>query len=166
MGCTESSQEDLFYASQVGDISSVQQLLYEGIDVNSKDVRGNTALIIASQYGHLRVVNLLLAKKANVEHKCLYARGYTALMWACDKGHVEIVKTLLDNNAMINIRDNNGWTGLMWAIHYGRTECVKLLLDRRADITVTGNDGKTALAIAQERGQLIIHNLLTAVLDI
>ena len=44
-----------------GDDSGVHctALLAAGADVNAKDQRGSTALMIASQYGHLEIVNAL-----------------------------------------------------------------------------------------------------------
>lgn len=56
----------LFMACQ-GDVGGVEDLLDEGIDVNSIDLDGRTALHIAACEGHVEVVKLLLSRKANID---------------------------------------------------------------------------------------------------
>ncbi|CAH2042878.1 unnamed protein product [Thlaspi arvense] len=56
----------LFMASR-GDVAGVKDLLDEGIDVNSIDLDGRTALHVAACEGHVEVVNLLLSYKANID---------------------------------------------------------------------------------------------------
>lgn len=45
----------------------MEDLLDEGIDVNSIDFDGRTALHIAACEGHVEVVKLLLSRKANID---------------------------------------------------------------------------------------------------
>ena len=52
-----------------------------------------TALMIASQIGHIETVRLLLQYKAQVNIK--YGNGQTALMFASEQGHDQVVKLLL-----------------------------------------------------------------------
>ena len=47
-----------------GDTERVRQLLDEGALVDEKDKDGRTALMLASQYGHMEVVRLLLGISA------------------------------------------------------------------------------------------------------
>ncbi|KAF8402413.1 hypothetical protein HHK36_013368 [Tetracentron sinense] len=56
----------LFLACR-GDVRGVDDLLKEGIDVNSIDLDGRTALHIAACEGHVDVVKLLLSRKANID---------------------------------------------------------------------------------------------------
>jgi len=86
------SVEDLCVAARVGDLKRVQEILKEGkVDINKKDKNGNTALIWASQEGHIEIVKSLLANGANINEKDKY--GNTALIWASQEGHIEIVKS-------------------------------------------------------------------------
>jgi 26S proteasome non-ATPase regulatory subunit 10 len=67
-------------------------------------------LISASSAGHLPVVNLLLAKDAQVNLK--NDTQQTALFYACSKGNTDIVKQLLKSGAQVNVTDETGATPL------------------------------------------------------
>ena len=70
-------QEDFLNRQQVDDVVELALRPY----VNARGVNGNTALILASRYGHADIVKWLLGHKdtkVNVRDK----DGYTPLMWA------------------------------------------------------------------------------------
>ena len=72
----------------------VQALIAKGADVNAKAGDGRTALIQASEIGHLDVVRALLAKGADVNAKT--NDGRTALTAATAGAHADInIRTLL-----------------------------------------------------------------------
>ncbi|OAY50262.1 integrin-linked protein kinase 1 isoform X2 [Manihot esculenta] len=81
----------LFLACR-GDVKGVEDLLNEGIDVNSIDLDGRTALHIAACEGHLEVVKLLLSRKANIDARDRW--GSTACADAKYYGNVEIYNVL------------------------------------------------------------------------
>ena len=95
------NNEELFEAAEKGDRSKVQVLLKTGIDVNSRDVIGQSVLSRALFARHSGIVRILLDKGANVNAKddC----GETALHKACYLGRDDVVKVLLDNNADVNM---------------------------------------------------------------
>lgn len=57
----------LLFVACGGDVEGVRDLLDEGVDVNSIDLDGRTALHIAACEGHVEVVKLLLTRKANID---------------------------------------------------------------------------------------------------
>lgn len=57
----------LLFMACKGDVAGVKDLLDEGIDVNSIDLDGRTALHIAACEGHVEVAKLLLSRKANID---------------------------------------------------------------------------------------------------
>ncbi len=59
--------------------------------------------MIASQHGHLAIVELLVAAQAHVNAQNV--RGTTALHLAVIKGQIEIVSVLLKNGADPNVMD-------------------------------------------------------------
>lgn len=65
-GNLDSTMQLLFMASR-GDVKGVDDLLNEGIDVNSIDLDGRTALHIAACEGHIDVVKLVLSRRANID---------------------------------------------------------------------------------------------------
>jgi ankyrin repeat protein len=82
--------------------------------VNAKTKRGDTALMMASEKGHLEIVKWLIANNADVNAKDNKDNvGETALILASEKGHLEIVKLLIANNADVNAKSNGEWTALM-----------------------------------------------------
>jgi hypothetical protein len=66
-------EKDLISAAWRDDATAVNTLLAKGVDVNAKDKDGATALIAASQMGHLDVVRALLANGADVMLKATMA---------------------------------------------------------------------------------------------
>ena len=72
------------------------------------DNDGWTALMVAAQNGHARVVDQLLDNKADTEVQS--KKGSTALMIAAHNGRVPVVKQLLDNKANIEVQNEDGWT--------------------------------------------------------
>lgn len=73
--------------------------LYD-IDLNHKDIKGNTFLSIACEYYRFHVVEKLLALGANPN--TYNVEGKTPLDIACQKNHPYIVKPLLDKGAIPN----------------------------------------------------------------
>ncbi|XP_011001833.1 PREDICTED: serine/threonine-protein kinase CTR1-like isoform X2 [Populus euphratica] len=81
----------LFLACR-GDVKGVEDLLNEGIDVNSIDLDGRTALHIAACEGHVEVVKLLLSRRANIDARDRW--GSTACADAKYYGNVEVYNIL------------------------------------------------------------------------
>lgn len=143
---------DLEFLSAVAmrDLNAVKKLLDQNVNINTRDERNNTALILAARGGYLDIVSLLLDKKADVEAKygktkLALESGNTALMFAAYGGQDEIVKALLANGADINAKNNFDNTALLLAAYRGQTEIVKLLLENGADINAKNRSGDTAL---------------------
>ena len=82
----------LIQAAGKGDLQTVQTLLAGGAEVNTKNARGVTVLIIAAMNGHTEIVKLLLEKGAEVNAKA--SNGKTALELAKSKGHTDVVQLL------------------------------------------------------------------------
>ncbi|KAL2507175.1 Integrin-linked protein kinase family [Forsythia ovata] len=82
-----------------GDVKGVQDLLDEGIDVNSIDLDGRTALHIAACEGHVEVVKLLLSRMANIDARDRW--GSTAAVDAKYYGNVEVYTILKARGAKV-----------------------------------------------------------------
>ena len=93
----------LLDAAMIGNEKLVRNLINEGVDVNSRDSRGKTALIWAARYGHAKVAKILLeSSDINVKEKD--EDGTTALILAAMYGHENVTRLLLENLANVNAK--------------------------------------------------------------
>lgn len=136
--------DPLLYSSENGDLQGVKRCIEQnGADINYTNC-GETALIKASQKGHLEVVKYLISKGANMDYLRSHIHS-TALMWASSEGHLEIVKVLVENGADLNIKGSSGDTALIEASCGGHFEIVKVLVEGGADVNIRNNTNRTAL---------------------
>lgn len=81
---------ELVYWASLGDVEQVENGLQEGLNVNSADEEGYSALHAAAENDHLEVVKLLVSKGADVDHRSTY----TALELAEMAGNKDVVAYL------------------------------------------------------------------------
>jgi outer membrane protein assembly factor BamB len=113
--------EELFDAARRGDRARVAHLLDAGVDVNAKARYDATALMFASDRGHLDIVRLLVERGADVNIADTFYK-FTALGMALGSGHRDVAKYLLQHGA----RGAGG--ALNTGIRDGDEELVKLAL--------------------------------------
>ncbi|KAM6927186.1 photoreceptor ankyrin repeat protein [Xenentodon cancila] len=91
------------------------------IDVNQQDKEGNTALMIASQAGHINTVMYLLNYYPGVDTEIKDCRGFTALIKAAMTGRSDVVAALVMAGADIHAVDSTrGKCARDWAQKTGR----------------------------------------------
>jgi ankyrin repeat protein len=86
-------EESLFDATRAGDVGALRTALAAGFDVDTVDLDGNSALMLAAYHGHAELVALLLEAGADVDR--LNADDRSPLAGAVFKGHVEVVNVLV-----------------------------------------------------------------------
>nr|AAT94403.1 ankyrin protein kinase [Brassica napus] len=89
----------LLFVECGGDVEGVRDLLDDGIDVNSIDLDGRTALHIAACEGHVEVVKLLLTRKANIDARDRW--GSTAAADAKYYGNMDVYNILKARGARV-----------------------------------------------------------------
>ncbi|PPR87023.1 hypothetical protein GOBAR_AA33667 [Gossypium barbadense] len=94
----DATMQLLFMACR-GDAKGVEDLLNEGVDVNSIDLDGRTALHIAACEGHVEVVKLLLVRKANIDARDRW--GSTAAADAKYYGNMDVYNILKARGAKV-----------------------------------------------------------------
>ncbi|MEW6366946.1 MAG: ankyrin repeat domain-containing protein [Acidobacteriota bacterium] len=139
---------------------AVNRLLAQGADINGRDPKGFTPLMIAAWHGKKETVALLLSAGAQAGARSL--TGTTALMLAADTGHEDVVKMLLSAGALADVGDSNGWTALMMAARKNQTGIVRALLGQGVDIDARNIDGSSAILYAVEEGHTESVRLLLA----
>ncbi|XP_043575172.1 ankyrin repeat domain-containing protein 33B-like isoform X1 [Chiloscyllium plagiosum] len=98
------------------------------LDVNWQDKEGNTALIIATQAGHITITNCLLSYFPGIDIERRNAHGFTALMKAGMQGKTDCVRALMLAGADMNATDpGRGFTPQQWAQFTGRYETICLM---------------------------------------
>jgi len=125
---TESTEPPLSLqeAAAIGDIGLVRSLLDKGLGVDSRDDPFlKTALHRAAMSGHKDVVELLLAKGADIEAGKFHIG--TALHYAAKRGHNQIAELLIARGADVNAKNNRGQRPMDLAISRNRKEIVELL---------------------------------------
>ncbi|OQR91536.1 ankyrin repeat protein [Achlya hypogyna] len=165
---------------QAGDVAAVRDTLARTSDVEQRNEAGTTLLMLAAQYGHTELVELLLDRNAdlNAEEK----DGSTALFYATDGGHracraalekerifrerypllyharcgdVAKATAVLDTDADPDERDEDGWSALMYAASLGHAPMLQLLLERNAQIGGADKGGKTAFVVAKDKAAFV-----------
>lgn len=92
--------QQLWQAARQGNLVIVQIILTAGVDINTRDQFGNTALNLAAEAGHVEIVRYLLDSGADIEN--LGGAQKTPLMNATFAGHTQVVELLLQHQARIN----------------------------------------------------------------
>ena len=152
---TYAVDEAFFSSCRVGDVAKVKSYLEAGVSASSRDVRGNTGMIIAAGRGQNEVIKLLLSYGASVEDASSMGifEGKNAISWACSQGRVETVALLMQAGANPEKPPTGGAfagkNGLMWAASQGRTEVVKFLIAAGVDVDYSSDFGKFQVRTAK-----------------
>jgi ankyrin repeat protein len=151
------------------------------IDINVKNIDGQTILMYAFENSNLKITNrildlnpdvniknkdgetiLMLALKyrpelinrilsMNMDINVKNNNDFTTLMFALQYSTPEIINRILDLNAEINVKTKNNWTPLMYALEYSKPEIINRILDLNPEVNVKSKNGNTALELAIEK---------------
>jgi uncharacterized protein len=119
------------YAGAEGLLDILRLTIDAGADPTITNRFGGTALIPASERGHVEVVEELLARtQVDIDH--VNNLGWTALLEAIvlstgDERHQRVVQLLVDHGADITIADKDGVTPLQHAQSRGFTQIERIL---------------------------------------
>ncbi|XP_066918341.1 ankyrin repeat domain-containing protein 17-like [Clytia hemisphaerica] len=140
--------------------SPVTPPLSPAIDIDqSTDSNHDTALTIACAGGHDELVQLLLARGSNIEHRD--KKGCTPLILAATAGHTATCHILLEHGADIEAQsDRTKDTALSLACSSGRQEVVELLLMSNANFEHRNVSDYTPLSLAASGGYVGIIKVL------
>ncbi len=139
-------------AVQSGDLGQVKEFLEQGIDINSKNSDGDTALHIAVDRDYNDVAKLLIDKGADVNAKD--KRNETPLYNAIYNSNKDLVSLLVNKGADVNFSASEGDSILYEAIWMDDFDIVKILVDNGAKYDVKDKDGLTALYEAISQGSM------------
>ncbi|XP_069632330.1 ankyrin repeat and death domain-containing protein 1B isoform X2 [Haliaeetus albicilla] len=129
-------------------------------DLNKPDGKGKKPFLLASEKGHVDMINNLITLKMFTSEKD--KEGNTALHLAAKNGHSEVVEILLKQWEEINDLNQNGETPFYLSVEGGHEKCAEVLLEAGSDINVLTQNNNSALQIAVQNGHL---SLVTFLID-
>ena len=129
-------------------------------NINDKtESNHDTPLTLACQGGHTELVQLLVERGADLEHRD--KKGFTPLILSATGGFAEICEILLDAGAIIEAQsDRTKDTPLSLACSGGKKEVVELLLSRDAKKEHRNVSDYTPLSLAASGGYIDIMKIL------
>lgn len=154
-------EDKLIKAALKGDVKKMEKLLDEGIDVNSRDAEGASALYMAAAAGQAQAVALLLDRGAAVDLPDLVLSS-TPLHRASEHADTAASRLLLDRGADVNARAAEGWGPLHVAARANQVPSAQLLIERGADVNMRTNQGDTPLRYAVFYGNQQVADYLRA----
>ena len=149
--CASELNDELSAAAKKNDVKKVEDLIFNGADVESKAGNvGYTPLMFAAYHNAYEAAKVLVERGADVNTQDM--TGSTALMVASATGSVQVATFLIEKGADVNHRDSMGGTALMRASSSGYGKIVRLLLEHGADAKLVADNDVTALSLAESAG--------------
>jgi ankyrin repeat protein len=152
-----SSRNALHGAALAGHDVMVQLLLDNGADAKVATGSGKTALDLAAQFGHIKVVKVFLAAVPDI-----LGSDRAALHHAAGGGDVEVTELLLAAGANVAAKDASGNTPLHVAAAKGHAAVARQLLAAGADIHALVDNCLTPLKVAVHGGHLEVVDVLVS----
>ena len=115
-------------AAKANDVRELASLLDSGADIDARDPRGYSPLMLAAYAGNSEAFGYLLERGA--DPNSADAAGNSVLMGAAFKGHLAMVQRLLAAGADPNSRNHAGLDARDFAKNFGRAEVLTLLLNQ------------------------------------
>lgn len=117
---------DAFHeAARTGDVLQIARLADSIGDLDQKNAKGYSALMLAAYNGHLEASRYLISIGADINSTD--AAGNSILMGVAFKGHRDILELLLRFNADPHHKNRAGQDALQFAQMFGRFDCAELL---------------------------------------
>ena len=119
------SPPTLWSAAKADDVLQLTALLDAGAEIDARDARGYSSLMLAAYTGNDAAFYLLLARGADpntADHA-----GNSVLMGVAFKGHLAMTRQLFAAGADPTARNHAGLDALGFAIQFGRTEIAAFL---------------------------------------
>jgi ankyrin repeat protein len=142
-GMAETRSALLLEAARNGDTRTVASLIQDGVALDMRDERGQTALLIATHANSIETARLLIEAGADVNAKD--AIKDSAYLYAGARGHLEILRLTLSHGADLKSTNRYGGTALIPASERGHVETVQALIEAGIDVNHINDLGWTAL---------------------
>jgi ankyrin repeat protein len=123
-------------------------LKYGGVDINSRNNRGKTALIHAAEERSGEMVRILL-QEDGIDIHLKIGEGQTLVSWVAQQDEMKLLDILLGKDDVeIALEDDDGSTPLLLAALYNHKDIVERLLEKGANVNKQDDWGRTALIVS------------------
>jgi ankyrin repeat protein len=144
----------LFAALAGRHFQTAKLLRHNGAHVNVRGGDGETPLVSAACYGDLKMVQVLLDYKVDVN--ALGQNNWAPIHYVSQGPGLhdipqlfpDVARLLLEHGADVNVKNSSGWTPLRVAADYRKVEVVRVLLEHRANVGAEDGKGRTPLHAA------------------
>ena len=132
-------------------------LLELGADPNLKNSFGNSAVMLAAEFGKEKVIEALINHRGKngmlVKLNEINLAEYTALILAAEEGHKSCAE-LLCKSGRVNINAENkfGKSALIMAAEFDRKDVLEVLCAYDAHVNAVSKRGMSALMLASLKG--------------
>ena len=140
-------EEALLIAAREGNKKKVEELLKAGVSPDTASRNSYGALGYAGIGGHLEIMKLLIAHKADVNRRARFMK--TPLNVTAGSSHIASAKLLLANGAEVSLANGNGGFVTHESAFWGQPEMLEFLLtEAKVDPNLRSRNGQTALHYA------------------
>jgi len=151
-------------AAILGRLDLVKDEIDSGIEVDMKNYKGFTPLMLAAFNGQREIVKYLILHGANVNE--LSNKKYSPLIAAVINDNVGIAKLLVENGADINLGVKEGfWPAVMYASSNGSVQSLYFLLRNYSNIYYIDEAGNTPFTVADNDKIVKMLNSMKSEID-
>lgn len=164
LGQSMTDASALHQAAADNDVAAVRALLSAGAEIDARDRKGRTALLVAT-HGNKVEAAALIEAGANVNAKDDI--DDSPYLYAGARGHLEILKMTLAHGADLESTNRYGGTALIPAAERGHVETVRTLIAAGVEVDHVNNLGWTALleAVILGNGGLKHQRIVALLVD-
>lgn len=144
-------------AAMKDDLLCLAPMLSGNENVDAKNARGQTALMLACASGSALSAQMLVEQGADVSASS--GNGY-AVHYAAANGQYKCLRTLVDMGADVEAEDHKGCTPLLTAVISGNAQCIQVLLAAGANVGARSFEEYDALSYAVKAGNVQLAKLL------
>ncbi|WP_139352656.1 ankyrin repeat domain-containing protein [Algoriphagus sp. A40] len=121
--------KSLWLAAEKNDVTTIQKLIRENVNLEATDSKQRTALMISTHHQNNEAAKVLIAAGANVN--ALDDMHDSPFLYAGASGYTQIVRDCLEHGTDFKVFNRYNGTALIPACERGHVETVKELLKRK-----------------------------------
>lgn len=145
--------EDIFHWIRKGDAIQVRMWLDDTEhDMNQGDDHQFSPLHWAAKGGHMKIVEMLIARGARIHTTNM--GDDTPLHLAAAHGHIDIVHTLLKHKSDVNFVNEHGNTPLHYACFWGYDQIAEMLVEWGGVVSIQNKYSESPLDKCPQQGLL------------